>query len=175
MFVKSTKVTQLQDRGRYVSPSLKVVNSRHIRQQARSEAKPPRLQRKSKLKPSFHLQYQLVLVQQKYQTRLPSESRSLNIYQLFQRNRGLAAADFFEVAVTFRIKHTDSLQLRALGHVDNTCIELRIQLVLCWCLLNVGQFDICNFHLPLSVGQRVLRNSFVSDHDHRRTDKTKTR
>ena len=49
MFVKSTKVTQLQDRGRYVSPSLKVVNSRHIWQQARSEAKPPRLQRKSKM------------------------------------------------------------------------------------------------------------------------------
>ena len=48
--------------------------------------------------------------------------------------------------------------------------------VLCWCLLNVGQFDLCNCHcFFLSVGQRVLRNSFVSDHDHRRTDKTKTR
>ncbi len=62
---------------------------------------------------------------------------------------------------------------------DEGCIEL--QLVLCWCPLNfqpfnVGQFDLCNCYcFFLSVGQRVLRNSFVSDHDQRQTDKAKTR
>ena len=44
------------------------------------------------------------------------------------------------------------------------------------CRLNVGQFDLCNCHcFFLSVGQRVLRNRFVSDLDHRQTDKAKTR
>ena len=57
---------------------------------------------------------------------------------------------------------------------DEGCIEL--QLVLRWCRLNVGQFDLCNCHcFFLSVGQRVLRNSFVSDLDHRQTDKAKIR